>query len=215
MIWGRAFPVTCGRSKLSLFSPSPGMRWVRNTTPTTTSASSTASAGSSSRRAPLLRPPLLPPLRASATPIRSRVATSATPPRRIKNRARPRPPLAQADGGFRVATSLWYLVDTPEGGETAFPGALTPGLTRFFAVLSAASRICSLLARFAAPRSPTPPRPRPRLRAADSVWADPSLAAGEWSECAQDRVATRAKKGCGAAAAGSSIHRLLLRLWNH
>lgn len=30
---------------------------------------------------------------------------------------------AQSDGGYRVATSLWYLVDTEEGGETSFPGA--------------------------------------------------------------------------------------------
>ncbi len=55
-----------------------------------------------------------------------------------------------SDGGYRVATSLMYLTDVEEGGETAFP---------------------------------------------DSEWADPALAAGPWSECAEGAVAARARAG--------------------
>lgn len=98
---------------------------------------------------------------------------------------------AQADGGYRVATSLWYLVDTESGGETTFPGAplfLLPAKPPFRLGLS----ISPLCFRDLTALVISPPPSR-----ADSEWADPALAAGSWSDCAQDRVSSRAKKGCG------------------
>jgi prolyl 4-hydroxylase len=84
-----------------------------------------------------------------------------------------------ADGGYRVATALLYLTDVEEG--------------------CVRGRAAAAAARARPGSHTTPPDVRALRRGEtafpDSEWADPALAEGTWSECAEGGVAARARAG--------------------